>query len=337
MKIKKLGTQFAIKRIVNFQIPTLALTITFLAFSGAWIQAADSNYNATASGNAADQALANSNPNSALQGGSTGSTVPAPEVSSVQSAARPFNLSVVGPVYAGGSDAASADFMKTQLPGMVQTINTNLREYKPLSNIASMALDPQKMVLSTASDVRVYFVGEGAGYHNTLGVNLTGTGIKTGTPSLVFPDASSKQSWLGGTPSSTTRTPNEPLLAGDFVNLGTLQAGQKLDFFLIADGANSANPSRVWTANAKANSDGLQHLVSFAVKDSPYLLFGYEDMTGGGDMDYNDAVFAVYIGAANVEALANPEPSTILTFLLLGAAIHFVRKRMNQQDALPTA
>ena len=336
MKIKKLGTPFAITRAVKFQLPILVITITAFAFSGASLQAAENNHSEKASEKAADQALANSNPNSALQGGSSTTLDTTPEASKFQSAAKPFNLSIVGPVYVGGSDTASADFMKNQLPGMVQTINTNLREYKPLSNIASMALDPQKMVLSTASDARVYFVGEGASYHNTLGVNLTGTGIQTGNPSLIFPDASSKQSWLGGTPSSTIRTANEPLLAGDFVNLGTLQAGQKLDFFLIADGANSPTPSRVWTANAKANSDGIQHLVSFAVKDSPYLLFAYEDMVGGGDMDFNDAVFAVYIGAANVQALANPEPSTILTFLLLAAAVHFVRRRMKQSQSLPT-
>ena len=254
-----------------------------------------------------------------------------PKESPQQSSARPFNLDIAGPVYAAASDSRSAEFQANELPQMMKTINTNLGEYKPLSNLSSKALDPAKLVLSTDSQVRVYFLGEGASYHNTLGVNLTGSGIMSGDPQLVFPDASSRQSFLGGSPSSSARTKTDPLIAGDFVDLGTLKAGQKLDFFMIADGANTANKARVWTASAKANSDGLQHMASFAVQDSAYLLLSFEDMAGGGDMDFNDLVFAVEIGAANVHALANPEPHEILTFLVLGAAVYFVRRRMGEK------
>lgn len=260
-----------------------------------------------------------------------------PDVSPVQSAARPFNLKIEGPVYAAASDDRSAAFQKNELPGMMKTISANLGEYKPLSNLASKALDPAKLVLSTESQVRVYFLGEGAGYRNTLGINLGGSGIASGDPKLLFPDASSRQSFLGGTPTATTRTRNEPLLAGDFVDLGTLKAGQKLDFFMIADGASSASKSRVWTANAKANSDGLQHMASFAVQDSAYLLLSFEDMAGGGDMDYNDLVFAVEIGAKNVQALASPEPHEVLTFLLLGVVVYFVRRRMGGSSSFASA
>ena len=47
-----------------------------------------------------------------------------------------------------------------------------------------------------------------------------------------------------------------------------------------------------------------------------------------GDRDYNDLVFAVEIGTKNVQALANPEPHQILTFLLLGATVYIVRRRL---------
>jgi len=260
-----------------------------------------------------------------------------PKESPQQSAARPFGLDIAGPVYAAASDARSAEFQANELPQLIKTINTNLGETKPISDLASKALDPARLVLSTESQVRVYFLGEGAGYHNTLGVNLAGSGIMSGDPQLIFPDASSRQSYLGGTPDSKARTKTDPLIAGDFVDLGTLKAGQKLDFFMIADGATSASKSRVWTATAKANSDGLQHMASFAVQDSAYLLLSFEDMAGGGDMDYNDLVFAVEIGAKNVQALANPEPHEVLTFLLLGVVVYVVRRRMGGSSSFATA
>lgn len=253
-----------------------------------------------------------------------------PKVSPVQSAARPFNLDIAGPVYQAGSDTRSAAFQATELPAMINTVNQNLSEYKPLTEIASRALDPSKLVLSTDSQVRVYFVAEGAGYHNTLGINMSGTGIATGSPKLIFPDASSQQSYysFGSDQGGAVRTASEPLKSGDFVDFGTMKAGQKLDFFLVADGANGANKLHVWTASPKVNSDGIQHMASFGVKDSSYLLLSFEDMAGGGDRDYNDIIFAVQIGAKNVAALANPEPRSALTFLLLGATVYVVRRRM---------
>ena len=256
--------------------------------------------------------------------------VDAPKVSPVQAAARPFNLDIAGPVYLAGSDTRSAAFQANELPKMVDTVNQNLSEFKPLDNIASKALDPSKLVLSTDAQVRVYFVAEGAGYHNTLGINMSGTGIATGNPKLIFPDASSQQSSykFGSDQGGSVRTAGAPLMSGDFVDFGTIKAGQKLDFFLVADGANGANKLHVWTASPKVNSDGIQHMASFGVKDSSYLLLSFEDMAGGGDRDYNDIVFAVQIGAKNVAALANPEPRSALTFLLLGATVYVVRRRM---------
>jgi len=52
-------------------------------------------------------------------------------------------------------------------------------------------------------------------------------------------------------------------------------------------------------------------VVAFALADSPYLLIGFEDMYNGGDLDYNDLLFAVDIGEANVASLPGvPEPAT---------------------------
>ncbi len=57
-----------------------------------------------------------------------------------------------------------------------------------------------------------------------------------------------------------TRTSSEPLLPGDFVDLGTFGAGTQ--------------------------PDGINHVVAFASVQlgSPYLLIGFEDLLGGGDL-----------------------------------------------------
>jgi hypothetical protein len=53
-----------------------------------------------------------------------------------------------------------------------------------------------------------------------------------------------------------------------------------------------------WT-DIDRNLDGIDHVVAFAHVDSPYLLPGFEDLYGGGDRDYNDVLFAVYVGEQN--------------------------------------
>jgi len=254
--------------------------------------------------------------------------------SPVGSPARPFGLDIAGPVYLAGSDETSASFVAEQLPQMMQTVNENLSEQQVLSDIASRALNPDQLVMTTDSEVRVYFLSEGAGYHNTLGVNTEGTGIRTGDPKLIFPDASTPSTRYNADPIRTSRT---PVVTGDFVNLGTIEAGQKLDFFLIANGANRANQALVWTANPAMNSDGIQHVVTFAVKDSAYLLIGFEDLYGGGDMDYNDIVFAVEIGQENVEALASPEPHVIFSMLAVGGVVYLVKRRRQGKSTARSA
>ena len=160
-------------------------------------------------------------------------------------------------------------------------IDANLSEVTALSDVSSVALDPAKLKLATQANVRVYFLGEGAGYHNTLGFNNSGVGAFEGSPSLIFPDASSRVSWYNSAASVALRTNREPLAAGDFVDLGLMDAGQTLDFFLISNGANNARSNQVWTAYESYNSDGLQHMASFAMQDSPYLLLSFEDIAGG--------------------------------------------------------
>lgn len=247
--------------------------------------------------------------------------------SPVQSAARPFNLDIIAPVQLAASDAASRTFQTDVLPGMLNLANLSLSENKNISSSNSISLDPSKMVLSADATVRVYFLSEGAGYRNSLGISTTGSGPLGKDAELIFPNASSTTGYGGS--NLQVRTKNEPLAAGDFVNLSLYKAGTSLDFFLIADGASGG--SNFFSTDKSLNRDGIVHAVSLAKDGSAYLLIGFEDLLGGGDKDYNDLLFAVEIGKVNVNNLAGlsaPEPTLALgSVLVAGLLVGFSRRR----------
>ena len=191
-------------------------------------------------------------------------------ISPVQANARPFGLDIVDFVYMADSDTKSTDFYENYLPELNQIIDSNLNERLSLNTdyLNSVALDSSKLSLSNDSDLRIYFVGEGAGYHNTLGFNTEGGGVTSGDPQLIFPDASTSSDYLNpNTP--TVRTSGTPLAQGDFADLGTISAGTELDFFLIANGAYGGQ--YVYSTDEDVNPDGIQHVVSFAIENSSYL------------------------------------------------------------------
>jgi hypothetical protein len=242
-------------------------------------------------------------------------------VSPKQASDRPFGLNIVGQVMMAGSDTKSAAFQTGALPTLNQFINANLSDRTALQAAGAIVLDPSKLTVATQSDVRIYFVSEGASYHNSLGFNTQGGAYTASGSKLIFPDASM--------PDNNKRSNSEPLLPGDFVNLGNFNAGTKLDFFLIANGANGGTD--VFSTNASLNKDGINHVVSyaFAVPGSSYLMLSFEDMYGGGDKDYEDAIFAVDFGAANVQQIiaSVPEPGTISLFCVFGATLAIVKRR----------
>ena len=266
-------------------------------------------------------------------------------VSPVQSPVDPMQLPLAGQVMAAGSDASSKAFDANILPGALAFIQANLPEGQNNSKSPVVEkVDPSKLVLSTKTDVTATFVYEGAGYHNTLGINTTGLGVNSGNPEIIFPDASSTDGFSNqSTPGS--RTPYEPLLPGDFVDLGTYAAGTKLDFFLIANGANGGTTVYNSINGTSTNPDKLNHVgmfspTMFASPDlnSPYVFVSFEDLLGGGDKDYNDTIFAFNVGSAAVHALfATPEPSMYLTlggFLALGI---WAKRRMDRMATVTQA
>ncbi len=245
------------------------------------------------------------------------------EDSPIQSPARPFGLEIVDTVQGLASDEKSADFQNNYLPSMREWGNLDLTAPSFTQLTSTVSLDPSKISLATQYDTRVYFVGENTTYKNTLGFNTSGSGITEGNPLLIFPDATEPHRNFS-LPSLQTkksiRSLKEPLVPGDFVNLGTLSAGTQLDFFLIADGARGGTD--VFSTRTSANPDGLNHTLAFVMPGSPYLFVGFEDLYGDANGDFKDLLFAVDIGAANITALTNmPEPSTLL---ILGSFVSLV-------------
>lgn len=224
-------------------------------------------------------------------GGSGGSSSSIP-----QSPARPFGLPILGNVIAKQTDARAKAFQTNYLPTFQKIINVQLKESVKFSNASGFKLDSSKLFIRQTAEypIRVYFLAEGAGYHNSVGFTFTPAGSASpGTPYLIFPDTST----------GSKRTTWEPLLPGDYIDLGVGGNGWQLDFFLISDGVNGG---QTWLWNdAKKNSDKLQHVVAFLLPDSPYVLIGFEDIIGGGDLDYNDALFVVDIGATNAKNLSD--------------------------------
>lgn len=251
-------------------------------------------------------------------------------VSPVQSSARPLGLDIISPVYKAGSDATSAGFQANNLPFFNSFRNSSaLSSGDPLPGANNVRIDPSSLYVSNDYDMRAYFVSEIADYHNTLGLNATGSGIASGNPEIVFPDTSTRDTaFLGGDePGDGGRTNWKPLLPGDFVELGTISAGSTLDFFVISDGVQGG--TGVISTNPSANTPSYQYVAAFAFTDvnSPYILLAYEDIIGGGDEDFNDLLIAVDFGAANIQAIVTPEPSTFLILGFLCALLLLMRRR----------
>lgn len=257
-------------------------------------------------------------------------------VSPVQSGATPFGLQPIADVQLRGSDSDAADFQTNDLPGLQQIVNNTLTERQSINSLSSIALDPNDLVINGDSEVRAYFVGEGAGYRNSLGV-YTGDSSQglSGDAALIFPDASTSgaYSYLD----SDYRSRGAPVAPGDFVDLGTYEDGTQLNLFLVSNGAGGG--SNTYYTDMDLNSDGIDHFVMLATPDNPYLLIGTEDLHGGGDEDYNDVVVALEVGVATTRVLmakAVPLPAPVAALLgpvLFGVLLAAKRRRRKDIDA----
>jgi hypothetical protein len=251
----------------------------------------------------------------------------------VQSDARPYDLDIVGKVQAGGSDVGSTAFNNSILAEIRALANDDWSGLNALGNNA-ITLDPSKIDLATGHNVRAYFVGEQAGFRNSIGFNTQAGGVDSGDPTLLFPDATAPKNGYKVNQADGERSSKKPVLVGDFVDLGTIAAGTDLNFFLLAKGAQ--DPKATYSSERELNPSQNAYMKAFAYTsgDSSYLVMGFEDTLGNGNKDFTDVVIAFDIGSANIAALtATPEPGTMLTLgSLLGLVAHARRRRAAKSD-----
>ena len=239
----------------------------------------------------------------------------------LQSQARPYGLDIASPVYQRGSDAASVAYSATWYPTLRDYLDIG---FLPGQDSPFIAYDPSNLTLTFDADVRVYGAFSAADHLNTLGYATTGGSPESPGARLIFPNA-----FLAD------RGPkyDTPAAHGDFVKLGAVTAGSKLDFFLIADtisheddvSVDFGNGSHYVSTDRSLNSDGLSHAVAFAYPGSPYLYIAFEESLGTGDeRNFRDLFIAIDMGAANIAnlakagAVAAPEPTLAASGLLTG-------------------
>lgn len=187
-------------------------------------------------------------------------------------------------------------------------------EGQGLSSGQLVQLDPTQLTWQAGvKDVEVFFINEGAGYHNKFYYSTEGRdNLQT-----IWEDASSEYSILAN---------GGPLSLGERKVLGDFAGNTRLDFFL-------RNPQGDLFGSVVAdNPDNFPHLTTYQAGD--LLVLAYEDITGGGDRDYNDVVIAVR-GLVDTETADVPEPASTASLIGLGVVGTLLarRKRQSETDA----
>jgi len=86
-----------------------------------------------------------------------------PDESPVQSANRPHALPLYDTVKQAASDWKSARFKRDALPGLVVAASQKFNQQNIAEHFGDVVLDPQRLVVTETTKVRVYFVGEASG------------------------------------------------------------------------------------------------------------------------------------------------------------------------------
>jgi hypothetical protein len=198
----------------------------------------------------------------------------------------------------------------------VKSLTRGERQAQTQTFLDSYELDTSKLFWNGVDPVEVYFINEGAGYRNQLFYSAYDDVGNQKASEMIFSDISSKKSILS--------EHDGPLKLGEGVSLGEFEGPTQLDFSIKSNGKNGG--TTMLGTNAADNPNGLQHVVGFQHND--WIILGFEDIVGGGDLDYNDVVFAVRgIQAGAPPAEDVPEPSALLGIAILGMAGVATRRR----------
>ena len=162
----------------------------------------------------------------------------------------------------------------------------------PYPNIGTQA-PVTTFTATTSGEIIAYFYSSDAGYNSEIGLLVNN--LSTGVQGL----------------------PNHASAHGQQLDLGFANAGDTLVFelFVLSTGEK-------WFSDPSMNSDGFNHVYSTSFSGDSAIPAGtyvaFEDIAGGGDVDYNDHQFVF----TNVTR-STPEPASALLLAgglgLLGA------------------
>jgi len=150
-------------------------------------------------------------------------------------------------------------------------------------------------LFATGGTITATFEGSDAGFDSNLALVVTSAGYNSG--------------WI---------FPNHATAVGATFEFGTFAAGTSLDFQLFVFG----NGQTWHTGPGSGNADGLAHAnVIYNWNGTGSTFVGFEDLYGGGDLDYNDHMFSF----TNVAAI--PEPETYAMLLAGLGLLGFAARR----------
>jgi hypothetical protein len=248
-----------------------------------------------------------------VAGAMGGTTTVGSTNSTVQSSLRPLGWSIYANVKKlttiAPTDELALDF-KNNL-SVFTSYTASLKEGVAYAAATNNKLDPQRLYFFADYAPRIYFISNGGWYTDGLGVTIGPAIAPDGTPPegtnyLVFPSLNSCYS--NTCPSKQTggsRTSSVPLLTGDFVQLPTIHVGQQLAIVFFANLNSLGTPANVFYNDPNANQDHYQHVIAFFPNNSRYFIVGFEDLYGGGDGDYNDAIIVIDVGDTNASLWRN--------------------------------
>jgi hypothetical protein len=230
----------------------------------------------------------------------------------IQSPARPYGMDIIAPALDTADDKRRTSFVSKALPEINAFLEDSFKD-RPNIDANSENLTLEDLLLEETANVRVYFIKEGTVFHNTLGM------VRDDTDQIIFPDASSRRSYFRDAETRDEFTsPEVPLMPGDYVDLGVMQKGELLDFFLIKDGARIEQANQegnqqgnqevdeptqekkepdIYWVDPESNADKSHHVKYHGMYDENIMIIGFEDLPGGGDRDFNDLVIAVELTA----------------------------------------
>lgn len=118
---------------------------------------------------------------------------------------------------------------------------------------------------------------------------------------------------------------NHTTPVGTTFDLGTFTAGTELEFAIYVLNTGET----FYSGPGTRNPDGLAHVKTDDLIVAPEVWVGFEDLLGGGDMDFDDVQFKFSNTASVTELPAVPEPGSmaLMGLGLLGMGYVVRRKR----------